>query len=78
MNLDIAVLAARVGLRVKATRNMHFPRNNVTVYEGACGTTTSATCAGAIVGVRFDGREDQLDVRFDALEVLNETPGAVS
>lgn len=70
MNLIASLLWARVGLRVKS-RCAQALVDGTHIPAGALGTTKSATCAGAIVGVQWDGRDDQLDTRFDELEVVS-------
>lgn len=77
MNFVIAVLASRVGLRVRAPLTMVHV-SGVTIPAGTLGRTKSARFAGRIVGVQWDGRDDELDWLFASLEVIDEPPSAVS
>ena len=69
MNIIAAVLASRVGLRVRAPKNLMA--EGFFIPEGSLGRTRSCTCVGAIVGVQWDGREDILDMAFKDLEVVD-------
>lgn len=72
MNIVAAVLASRVGLRVRAPKGGLHVGAGILILEGTLGRTKSCTCAGAIVGVRWDGRDDELDTAFRDLEVVDE------
>ncbi len=70
MNLVSALLHGRLGLRVRTPVGAQHISSGVFIPAGTEGITKSATCAGAIVGVQWDGRDDVLDWKYSELEVL--------
>lgn len=61
------LMSMRLGLRVVAPQEIVYTDSGVTIAEGTRGRVVAVTCAGALVDVKWDGREDARRTSVDSI-----------
>lgn len=72
MNLVLACMAAKLGARVAARGGIYYAGHDVEITSGSKGVVTFVTCAGALVAVKWEGRDDSLQTASDAVDFFGE------